>query len=419
MSTVNMVCNMDSNLIVSYTRLANGLKVYVIPNTGCGEVKIDIVVKYGGVDKLYKDRISGKVKSIKEGIAHYIEHLMFYEENRTEKEIFEIFDNLNAEVNAFTSMSWTKYSVVAYDDYVNPLRKLMKTVFVPYFSKETLEKERKVVSSEIEITKETNSILNLVYSKGKDLSIIGTKENLCDVTVEELYNIYENYYTPNNMAIVVSGDVETVEVIEEVEAMLEKLDIEKKPRVNKRKVKRQSSTKHLLVEEINQNEVPVLQLATKLNKIDIDDIPKLKVALSIFQSMNLNCISEFSLSLLDNAEIEGYFDCSYLQDKNMICYFVETYNPFEIKDKFVSYLRNFSVDNMTSDDFEIVKRAIYKDIIQEYILSIHDIVVDSFVDNSNIFEFIDVLNEITFDEYKRLVKKIINFDDNIYVYCKK
>ena len=419
MSTVNMVCNMDSNLIVSYTRLANGLKVYVIPNTGCGEVKIDIVVKYGGIDKLYKDRISGKVKSIKEGIAHYIEHLMFYEENRTEKEIFEIFDNLNAEVNAFTSMSWTKYSVVAYDDYVNPLRKLMKTVFVPYFSKETLEKERKVVSSEIEITKETNSILNLVYSKGKDLSVIGTKENLRDVTVEELYNIYENYYTPNNMAIVVSGDVETVEVIEEVEAMLEKLDIEKKPRVNKRKVKRQLLTKHLLVEEINQNEVPVLQLATKLNKIDIDDIPKLKVALSIFQSMNLNCISEFSLSLLDNAEIEGYFDCSYLQDKNMICYFVETYNPFEIKDKLVSYLKNFSVDNMTSDDFEIVKRAIYKDIIQEYILSIHDIVVDSFVDNSNIFEFIDVLNEITFDEYKRLVKKIINFDDNIYVYCKK
>ena len=419
MSTVNMVCNMDSNLIVSYTRLANGLKVYVIPNTGCGEVKIDIVVKYGGIDKLYKDRISGKVKSIKEGIAHYIEHLMFYEENRTEKEIFEIFDNLNAEVNAFTSMSWTKYSVVAYDDYVNPLRKLMKTVFVPYFSKETLEKERKVVSSEIEITKETNSILNLVYSKGKDLSVIGTKENLRDVTVEELYNIYENYYTPNNMAIVVSGDVETVEVIEEVEAMLEKLSIEKKPRVNKRKVKRQLSTKHLLVEEINQNEVPILQLATKLNKIDIDDIPKLKVALSIFQSMNLNCISEFSLSLLDNAEIEGYFDCSYLQDKNMICYFVETYNPFEIKDKLVSYLRNFSVDNMTSDDFEIVKRAIYKDIIQEYILSIHDIVVDSFVDNSNIFEFIDVLNEITFDEYKRLVKKIINFDDNIYVYCKK
>ncbi len=419
MNTVVRLYNENVQSQVFTTTNNLGLKIYVIPNSMASEVRVNIVVNYGGEDKLYKDNKTGKIKQIPDGIAHYMEHLMFYEKNRSEQEIFDIFEKLDAETNAFTYIDKTIYSLVTSEEYINPLRKLMKLVFVPYFDERTLNKERKIVSSEIEITPDSPSILSLLNQKGKDLSVIGTKENLTKVTVEDMYNIYENYYTLNNMAMVIYGPVEPIEVFEEVEDMLKKLKLTKKTKVVKKEVKKRISNKRLLVKEEDRNFDSQLQLGLKIQKINPKEIVKFKTAMTIFSLINLSTMSDFVNDLIDTRKLNSIISCDYLEKENLMIFIANTKNAFEVKDELIKYLKTLSVDDMLEEDFEIAKRAIYKDDFLDYNSVIEDIVIDSFINDTNLFEDVDALSDMTFSEYKEFVKKILNFKDDIYMYCRK
>ena len=416
MSTISSFYNKEVNLEVFSTTNEIGLKVYVIPIKGIDEVQTDIIVGIGGQDKAYIDRITGKERQIPAGIAHYIEHLMFYEQSK--EDIMKKFEIMKSYSNAFTYIDRTVYTVESpVDDYINPLKKLMEMVFVPYFTTKNLLKEKKIVSSEMDIREDSENVISFV----EDLDVIGVKENLDKVTPNDLYNIYENYYTPNNMAMVICGDVDISEVFGEIDNMVTKLKLTNKPKViRKEKEKLNLDTvKIVKSDRKNPKEVQIgldfSKIAAKGNKSKFNIIQK------IFLETNFTKISDFVFELEDEGIIEkeniieDNLESYYYDKKSLAILSAQTKQHEKLKNKILDHLILSLEKEPNEEDFNITKKALYartiKSLTEDIILRVEDV----FLYDYKIFDELDLLEEITFDEYKRALKKIDKKDLKMYL----
>lgn len=417
MSTISSVYNEQVGLEVYSKTTKSGLKIYVIPVEEIETVTTNIIVGIGGRDKKYVDRISGKVKNIPAGIAHYIEHLMFYEKNN--RDVIKILtENLGSYANAFTEIDRTTYTVESpAGEYINPLRKIMKTVFVPYFSKKTLAKEKEIIASEININEKMQSVLGFV----EDMNVIGTKECLEQVTAKDLYNIYENYYTPNNMAIIVYGNVKVKDVMKNIKEMLLKMNITNKPKVIKKEITNFNFDTVKVIKSDRKNPSS-MQIGLDFSKVLANkDKALYNIVQKIFLEINFTKLSEFVFDLEDENLIESEnaiqdsLDTYYYCKKDLMIIAAKTNEHEKLKEKILNQLENSLKKEPNVEDFNIAKRALYARVLSELIENIHKRVEDVFLYDYKIFDDIDLLEKMTFDEYKRALRKIDLKDVKMYL----
>ncbi len=78
-------------------------------------------VDFGSIDLSYE--LSGVAHTDPQGIAHYLEHLMFAD---NDKDFFDTFSENGASANAYTSFSQTSYIFSATDNYKLNLKTLIE-----------------------------------------------------------------------------------------------------------------------------------------------------------------------------------------------------------------------------------------------------------------------------------------------------
>ncbi len=64
-------------------------------------------------------------------------------------EAFSAFASIGASANAYTGNNYTSYLFWTLENYEKALELLMEVVFSPYFTDETVEKEKGIISQEI------------------------------------------------------------------------------------------------------------------------------------------------------------------------------------------------------------------------------------------------------------------------------
>jgi predicted Zn-dependent peptidase len=84
----------------------SGLRVYVFPKDRMTSCAI-FATEYGSVDNCFFCQENGKYIKVPEGIAHFLEHKMFDNEDGTN--IDDVFSKLGADPNAYTSWEETGY----------------------------------------------------------------------------------------------------------------------------------------------------------------------------------------------------------------------------------------------------------------------------------------------------------------------
>ncbi len=422
MSTITKFENSNVSKKVYKQVLNDGLKIYVIPNEKKYKVSANIIVKYGGMDSKYVDRISGDIKEIPEGIAHYIEHLMFYNEGIDSKDYMEIFDKLDCEANAFTALDRTYYLFEAIENENNinfkkALQVLMDIVFRPYFTKETIEKEYGIIKSEIDMRKIDKNVINYMYENHPyGASITGTKDTIKEATPEMLYNIYENFYTPNNMAIVIEGNVNAGETFSYIEKLVKKYNIVAKPKVNRIKAKETRLSKKVYANR--EGEENYIQLGIKLNDIEEKERIKMGLAFNIFKTVYLSNMSEEIVKMKDENILLSSIDTTYLLNENLLVLTVCTDYPFKTRNSILEYFKN-TRDTMTEENFKIAKRAIFAAKYFAYDENLSEIVMETFVKNLNLFEDIDLLFQITIKEYNDYMNIFLDSLENVFMYYVK
>ena len=222
----------DPDVVIG--ELANGLTYYLRSNDSPGKsIMMHLVVNAGAV--LDPDGA--------EGAAHFLEHMMFNGTERFSKnELLQVLRDFGTDfgpdLNAYTSPDETVYILDFKLDHPGAIG-LGFTVLSEWASAATLlpadvDAERGIVQDEYRLRDESASgrisnFLDAIYYSGTvydGMLIGGSEESNQSMTAEVLRDFYDTWYRPDNMAVVVVGDLPA----SEMESLVEHYFAELAPR---------------------------------------------------------------------------------------------------------------------------------------------------------------------------------------------
>lgn len=195
-----------SDDVASFT-LDNGLNVVVIPDHRAPVVTQMIWYHVGSADE-------GPGKT---GIAHFLEHLMFKgTKNHPIGEFSAQVAAIGGQENAFTSYDYTAYfQRVASDALEMVMSYEADRMANLILDEEAVKTEREVIIEERRMRVDSNPAAMLMentdgvlfYNHPYRNPVIGWRQELEQLGLEDAINFYEQYYTPNNATLIITGDV--------------------------------------------------------------------------------------------------------------------------------------------------------------------------------------------------------------------
>ena len=213
-----MICKENKEIGEKYYYLQHksGLDVYVVPKKMSTSYAI-FGTKFGSIDNRFV--LDGKEIVLPDGIAHFLEHKMFEQEDGTDA--FLRFAKTGANANAFTSFDQTCYVFTATRQVDESLDILLSMVGRPYFTEATIQKEQGIIGQEIRMYDDNPdwrmlfALCGCLYENHPIRSdIAGTVESIAEITPEMLYACTDAFYDPANMVLAVAGGVTTRQVLD-------------------------------------------------------------------------------------------------------------------------------------------------------------------------------------------------------------
>jgi len=193
--------------MVNKTILDNGLRIVSEQIPHAHSVSIGIWVTSG----------SRHESSDMNGIAHFIEHLMFKgTDRRSALDIAREIDAVGGVLNAFTGREYVCYYAKVLSTHLPKAIDLLADIFLnSVFNVDEIEKERKVILQEIDMLEDTpdDFIHDLFYQnfwKGHPLGrpIIGTEESVASLTRDYLLSHRHESYSAENIIVAAAGNLD-------------------------------------------------------------------------------------------------------------------------------------------------------------------------------------------------------------------
>jgi zinc protease len=200
--------------------LPNGLRVYLLPVKGAPVVTTMVAYRVGSADEA-KDQT---------GLSHYLEHLMF---KGTAKlfpgDIDRATQRNGGQSNAYTSEDMTVYHFdFAADRWQLALEieaDRMRNIRID--EKHEFEQEKGAVVAELDGNEDSpwdleyKAVLPLLFPKDSPYShpVIGERAHVRGATAEIIKRHYDNWYHPNNAAVVVVGGFDPDEALSRIKTL--------------------------------------------------------------------------------------------------------------------------------------------------------------------------------------------------------
>lgn len=200
-----------------YEEMKNGLQVYVLPKAGFNKTFATFTTKYGSIDNHFIPLNEEKPLKVPDGIAHFLEHKLFEDEDG---DVFQLFSKQGASANAFTSFTRTAYLFSSTMMVKENLETLLNFVQKPYFTDQSVEKEKGIIEQEIKMYDDNPDwrnyfglIASMYHHHPVKIDIAGTVQSIHEITKEQLYTCYETFYHPSNMLFFVVGNIDPEETL--------------------------------------------------------------------------------------------------------------------------------------------------------------------------------------------------------------
>ncbi len=192
---------------MEHLKLPSGLNVFVDENHSSPCVSIQIWVGVGSADETPEEA----------GLAHVHEHMIFKgTKKRPVGQIASEIEGLGGEINAYTSFDETVYYVTAASRFFEKaVDVLTDAVLHPLFDAAEFAREKEVILEEIKRGEDqparrlSQGIFSTSFqSHPYRLPVIGTPASVRSFRRENVLSFYRKFYVPNNMAVVIAGDVD-------------------------------------------------------------------------------------------------------------------------------------------------------------------------------------------------------------------
>ena len=360
----------ELELEVYHEKLDNGLEVYLVPMKNKDKYYLTYATHYGSTTTTFTKGDSKKEVTVPNGIAHFLEHKMFEQENGEDP--FEFFAKSGTDANASTDYDLTRYIASGTKNFKENLRYLIKYVNEPYFTDENVEKEKGIIAQEINMYKDEaeyaieDSIRECTYHNDNHrIDIAGEVEDIKKITKEDLYLCYNNFYSPRNMFLLVVGkfDVEDAKQIINEELVPLKNKTETLPQIKEIIEPPEVKTEYLKVPFNITIPKMMVSIKTEKNKFKLKDNIKLDLYLNIICNILFGSSSLFREKATNNNLITKFYtEIESVKKYNIIYLFGESTNPDELLNKIREELQNI---NITEEDLERYKKVLIANEIKQ------------------------------------------------------
>ncbi len=397
---------------IYYEKLDNGLEVFIIPNKTMKKFKASITVKYGSS---YTDfQTNNKTINTPTGITHFLEHKMFERKDSP----FEFYSKYGNDVNAYTNLDETTYHFMGSKCFKKSLSYLLNWIQSLTITEQQVEKEKGIILEEARMYKDNPS--RLIYEKARENAlvkdpmrniIIGLDEDIKRITKEELDMCYKSFYVPNNMFLVISGNINPSEVInqikEEIKGFKANKNIPKKAKIT------EPDHVYKKYEEIKKDnvEIPQISVTYKMNKNIFKDLNLTKFELDLY----LHCL--INMALGDTAKIRqkwvenNMFLNSFYQlnenDTHYLLHFLATSTKIdELYKEFKEYITSITLEE-SSFKREIKQWIAVEVLRSENPFAIANSVIDELLDYGKVtYNKIEMYKKLDYKTLEKVKQKL-------------
>lgn len=381
-------------------KLENGMTIMCIPKNNTNKKYIIWGINYGSIDNKFIVPNTNKTIEVPNGVAHFLEHKMFEQENGTNS--LDTLTALGVEANAYTTNDHTAYLFECTDNFYPALEELMNYVQNPYFTDDNVEKEKGIIGQEIMMYDDypiwkvyLNALENLYVNHPVKIDITGTIETIEKITKDTLYDCYNTFYHPSNTCLVVSGDFNPEEIINKISQLV--INKQKQEKIDR--IYEQESEEINKQETINKMEVsmPMFAIAIK-DKKDNENIVEKHIAIEILLNMIIGKSSKLYQELYKQELLQQEPDLDYEFAKNYAHIIItgqskEPKKLYELLKKEIEKYKN----DLPEDEFEQSKKKIYGDYVREFneVSDIAKMFLSDYFKGINSFEYLEKYNTVT------------------------
>jgi len=400
-------------------KLENGLTIMIMPKANIQKKYMIWATNFGSIDNNFIAPGEEENLKIPDGVAHFLEHKMFEQENGTNS--LDTLTAMGVNANAYTSTDHTCYLFECTDNFYPAMDELMDYVQNPYFTDENVEKEKGIIGQEIKMYDDypqwvvyMNAIRNMYKSNPITIDIAGSIDSIAKIDKEVLYKCYNTFYHPSNMVMCFAGDFEPEKLIEDVKKRL-------KPREEKGEIKRiypKEQEQIVKNEETAEMEVSmpifVIGIKDKMDNQNSDSSSAVKkhIAIEILLNMLIGKSSKLYKKLYEEELITGvpYLEYEFSKQYAHIAITGQSNDPKKVLEKFKSDMENLKNKELDVAHFQRIKNMIYGDYVKEYddVAEICRMFVADYVKGINSFEYIENYNQVTPEYAKQILKEVFD-----------
>ncbi|KMY44947.1 zinc protease [Bacillus sp. FJAT-27916] len=402
-------------------QMDNGLSVYILPKPGFNKTYATFTTKYGSIDNHFKEPGVEDFSRVPDGIAHFLEHKLFEKEDG---DVFQQFSRQGAAANAFTSFTRTAYLFSSTSDVEKNLETLIDFVQEPYFSDQSVEKEKGIIGQEIMMYDDNADwrlyfgiIENLYHNHPVKIDIAGTVESIAGITKELLYQCYNTFYHPSNMLLFITGPEDPETIMKLVRDNQAKKEFTKQGEIS-RKFDDEPTSAAIKERSIQMHiQSPKCVVGIKAADTDLQGMEMLKQELSIglFLECTFGKSSEYYESLFESGIIDNSFFYDYTQEYGFGFGMIggDTREPDQLAERIKSIL--FEVKEggfLTEEKLDAVR----KKRIGGFLRSLNSLesIANQFTryafNEMELFDVVSVLEELTLADVQKAVDGLIEKD---------
>ncbi len=391
-------------------KLENGLTVMIIPKKGIQKKYMIWGTHYGSNESSFVVPGEEEVTTVPNGVAHFLEHKLFEQENGTNS--LDVLTALGVDANAYTTNDHTAYLFECTDHFYEAMDELMDYVQHPYFTDENVEKEKGIIGQEIMMYDDypewrvyLNAMQAMYHHNPVKIDIVGTIETISKIDKDILYKCYNTFYNPSNMTMVLCGDFEPESMLEEVKKRL----VDTKP---SGEIKREypEEPEKIVQERMEQK----LEVSQPLYAIGIKDKPETDVKKHIAIEILLNLIIGRSSDLYKELYNEGVI---YAQPSleyeftNIYAHILitgQSNEPDKVYQKLKEQVNKYKSEGINAQDVERMKKMIYGGYVKEYndVADIARMFLADHFKGIDSFDYLEEMKGITVEYLEQVLKDV-------------
>ncbi len=391
-------------------RHSSGLTVLVYPKNFSTAYAM-LSTRYGSLERTFK-RSGEEFLTVPDGVAHFLEHKLFEEEDG--KDVFEKFAALGANANAFTSFEMTSYLFSATSHIKESLEVLLSFVMHPFFTEENVAKEKGIIAQEIGMYDDRASsrlyyalLEGLFREHNVRVNIAGTVASVNEITPKILYRCYETFYHPSNMILAVCGKIKDEEVLDAVERILgarekESFGIERLYPEEPVALMKEYTELYMEIAR-PMFALGIKDLVLKLNSVEaLKQAYAVNILLKLFFSRSSTYFNQLYRRGIVDDTLDAMFECM-----NSCAYLMisgESERPEEVFEELEHFLKNIPVDECKEEDFLRIKRAMYAENVRmlDSTESIAYEMTDAALHGYTLWDTNKALKEVTYEDVCRV-----------------